>query len=93
MSNSTLQQRKSKVIARGQGNVYQTYVERAKGSEIWDVDGNEYIDYLCAYGPIIIGNREDEIDDEVIRQIKDKGFCFASLRQHPQYSKLLAAVP
>ena len=45
MSNSTLQQRKSKVIARGQGNVYQTYVERAKGSEIWDVDGNRYIDF------------------------------------------------
>jgi glutamate-1-semialdehyde aminotransferase len=42
----------------------------------WIVDGNEFIDYLCGYGPIILGYREDEVDDAVIRQIKDKGFCF-----------------
>jgi peptidoglycan/xylan/chitin deacetylase (PgdA/CDA1 family) len=31
--------------------------------------------------------------EPLIVGLKDKGFCFASLRQHPQYSKLLAAVP
>jgi glutamate-1-semialdehyde aminotransferase len=41
------------------------------------VDGNEYIDYLCAYGPIIIGYREEEIDNAVIDQIKNKGICFS----------------
>nr|HPH61839.1 aminotransferase class III-fold pyridoxal phosphate-dependent enzyme [Candidatus Syntrophosphaera sp.] len=41
------------------------------------------IDYLCAYGPIIIGYREEEIDNAVIEQIKNKGFCF-SLTQATQ---------
>jgi hypothetical protein len=31
--------------------------------------------------------------EPLIVGLKDKGFCFASLRQHPQYSKLLATVP
>ena len=48
-----------------------------KGGRIIDVDGNEYIDYLCAYGPIIIGYREEEIDNAVIEQIKEKGICFS----------------
>ena len=45
MTNSSLQERKVKVIARGQGNVYPVYVDRAKNSELWDVDGNRYIDF------------------------------------------------
>lgn len=44
-SNQELQNRKTKVIARGQGNMYQAYVERAENSEIWDVEGNRYIDF------------------------------------------------
>ena len=39
-SNQELQNRKTKVIARGQGNMYPVYVERAENSEIWDVEGN-----------------------------------------------------
>jgi glutamate-1-semialdehyde aminotransferase len=56
---------------------YPVFFDEGKGSHVIDVDGNEYIDYLCAYGPIIIGNREEEIDNAVIRQIKEKGFCFS----------------
>lgn len=54
---------------------YPIFLERGKGSHVWDVDGNEYIDLLCAYGPIILGHRETEIDDAVAEQVKD-GFCF-----------------
>ena len=53
------------------------FFDRGKGARVIDVDGNEYIDYLCAYGPIILGYREDEVDDAVIRQIQEKGFCFS----------------
>ncbi len=56
---------------------YPIFFDEGKGSHVKDVDGNEYIDYLCAYGPIIIGNREEEVDNEVINQIKNKGFCFS----------------
>ncbi len=55
---------------------YPIFLEYGKGCRLIDVDGNEFIDYLCGYGPIILGYREDEVDDAVFRQIKDKGFCF-----------------
>lgn len=45
MTNSSLQERKVKAIARGQGNAYPVYVERAKNAELWDVEGNRYIDF------------------------------------------------
>ncbi|WP_299795495.1 4-aminobutyrate--2-oxoglutarate transaminase [uncultured Shewanella sp.] len=45
MTNSSLQARKSKVMPRGQGNVYPVYVERAKNAELWDVEGKRYIDF------------------------------------------------
>ncbi|MCG8514662.1 MAG: aminotransferase class III-fold pyridoxal phosphate-dependent enzyme [Halanaerobiales bacterium] len=56
---------------------YPVYFEEGKGSRIIDLDGNEYIDYLCAYGPIILGYREEEVDEAVIRQIREQGFCFS----------------
>jgi len=56
---------------------YPIFLEYGKGCRLIDVDGNEYIDFLCGYGPIILGYREEEVDDAVIRQIKDKGFCFS----------------
>ena len=44
---------------------YPLFIERASGGRMWDVDGNEYIDLLCGYGPIILGHREPEIDGVV----------------------------
>jgi 4-aminobutyrate aminotransferase/(S)-3-amino-2-methylpropionate transaminase len=45
MSNQQLQQRKQAVFARGQGNLYPVYVQRAKNAEVWDVEGKRYIDF------------------------------------------------
>ncbi|MCP4180170.1 MAG: aminotransferase class III-fold pyridoxal phosphate-dependent enzyme [bacterium] len=53
------------------------FFESGKGGKVIDIDGNEYIDYLCAYGPIILGYREEEVDNAVIKQIQEKGFCFS----------------
>jgi len=58
------------------------FFDEGKGSHVHDADGNEYIDYLCAYGPIILGYREEEIDNAVIRQIRDKGFCFSLTQKY-----------
>lgn len=41
---------------------YPCFLERGKGSHIWDVDGNEYIDYMCSFGTNIIGLCNDEVD-------------------------------
>lgn len=54
---------------------YPIFLRSGRGGRITDVDGNEYVDLLCSYGPIIIGHREKRIDDAVIRQMKE-GFCF-----------------
>ena len=62
---------------------YPIFFQDARGGRVTDVDGNEYVDMLCAYGPIIIGHREEEIDNAVIEQIRDHGFCM-SLTQEAQ---------
>ena len=41
------------------------FVDRAKGARIWDVDGNEYIDYVGSWGPAILGHAPDVIVDLV----------------------------
>jgi glutamate-1-semialdehyde aminotransferase len=74
---------------------YPIFLEYGKGSRLIDVDGNEFIDFLCGYGPIILGYREDEVDDAVLRQIKDKGFCFTLTQpyQNQLAQKLVEIVP
>jgi glutamate-1-semialdehyde aminotransferase len=71
------------------------YFEKGKGSRVIDIDGNEYIDFLCAYGPIIFGYREEEIDKAVIDQIENKGFCFSLTQtiQNKLSEKLIELIP
>ena len=38
-----------------------SFIERAKGSKIFDVDGNEYIDYVCSWGPMILGHAHPKV--------------------------------
>lgn len=52
------------------------YVDHAKGAYLWDVDGNKYIDYRMAFGPIILGHAYDEVDEFVAGEIK-KGLLTA----------------
>lgn len=44
------------------------FVERADGSRFWDVDGNEYVDLMCSWGPILLGHRHPEVEEAVDRQ-------------------------
>jgi len=37
------------------------YIQRGRGSRIWDVDGNEFIDYVCSWGPLILGHAHPEV--------------------------------
>ncbi len=72
---------------------YPIFLESGKGSRLTDVDGNGYIDFLCGYGPIILGYREEEVDEAVIRQITDKGFCFTlTQRYQNQLAKKLSEI-
>jgi glutamate-1-semialdehyde aminotransferase len=74
---------------------YPIFFDKGTGGRIQDVDGNEYIDMLCAYGPIIIGHREKEIEDAVIAQIRDYGHCMSLTQptQNQLLSKLKTIIP
>ena len=48
-------------------------MDRVKGYKMWDVDGNEFIDYLMCGAPIILGHHFDELDDEIVKLIQEKG--------------------
>ena len=50
------------------------FSERASGTYLWDVDGNRYIDYMCAYGPNILGYNDPDVD-EAARKQREKGDC------------------
>ncbi|BCN32169.1 glutamate-1-semialdehyde 2,1-aminomutase [Anaeromicropila herbilytica] len=53
------------------------FIEKAKGSKIYDVDGNEYIDYVCSWGPGILGHAHDEVIEEVMKAVSD-GLTFGA---------------
>ncbi len=72
-----LQQRALKVAPMGVNSNFRfwgegetLYMDKAKGAYLWDVDGNRYIDYRLAYGPIILGHSYDEVDAKVIDEIQ-----------------------
>lgn len=55
---------------------YPVYAAKGKGSHFVDVDGNEYIDYLCGLGPIILGHKYPKVDKAIKEQLKD-GILFS----------------
>lgn len=70
MSNESLQNRKTQVIARGQGNIYPVYVDHAKNSEIWDVEGNRYIDFGAGIAVCNTGHSHPKVIDAVKQQVE-----------------------
>ena len=68
---------------------YQIVIERSKGSRMWDIDGNEYVDVLNGFGMNMLGWRPDFINDAVHKQL-DTGYDIGP--QHPlagEVTKLL----
>ena len=53
------------------------FSERAKGSYFWDVDGNRFIDYMCAYGPNVLGYNDEEVDEAAAKQ-RSLGDCITA---------------
>lgn len=52
------------------------YFQKAKGAYLWDVDGNKFIDYRMAFGPIILGHAYEEVNAKVHEEI-DRGVLAA----------------
>jgi glutamate-1-semialdehyde-2,1-aminomutase len=51
--------------------VYPVFLERGSGCRVWDIDGNVYIDYPCALGPVILGYADPGVDAAVIERVRN----------------------
>ncbi|APT93602.1 glutamate-1-semialdehyde aminotransferase [Corynebacterium phocae] len=67
----------SPVRAYGSVGGHPRVIARGKGSRLWDVDGNEYVDLVSSYGPMIHGNAHPEIVEAVQKTVKD-GLSFGA---------------
>ncbi|MCS6802855.1 MAG: aminotransferase class III-fold pyridoxal phosphate-dependent enzyme [Chloroflexota bacterium] len=72
----TLAQTFSKAPSQFVQGVAPVYLERGAGSHVWDVDGNEYIDYPMALGPVILGHNEPAVTAAAIAQL-ERGIAFS----------------
>lgn len=53
------------------------FSSKAKGSYFWDLDGNRFIDYMCAYGPNILGYNDPDVDEAAAKQ-RELGDCITA---------------
>ena len=97
MNNSELQQRKQAVFARGEGNAYGIYVAKAKNAELWDVEGNRYIDFGSGIAVVNTGHSHPKVVAAVKAQLDN--FSHTCMTVTPYESavklaeKLVKAVP
>jgi len=52
------------------------FIDRGEGCYVWDVDGNKYVDFICALGPVTVGYNNKQINDAIINQLH-KGISFS----------------
>ena len=69
LSNSDWQARKDDAVPRGQGNVAPVYIDHAKGSELWDVEGKRYIDFGTGIAVCSAGHCHPKITAAVTEQL------------------------
>ena len=53
------------------------FLSRASGCRVWDADGNEYIDYVCSWGPMILGHANPDVL-QAIKDVLDNGTSFGA---------------
>lgn len=47
------------------------FIKKGNGSHIWDEDGNEYIDYCCSWGPLILGHANNSVEAAIVETVKN----------------------
>jgi len=75
------------------------FIEKGKGSHIWDADGNEFIDYCCSWGPLVLGHSHPAVVAKV-KETAEKGLSFGTptrlenelaeliIKNHPHIEKI-----
>lgn len=74
----------TQTLAKGPGQyidgIAPKYLKKGQGAHVWDVDGNEYIDYNMAIGPLSLGYAYPKVDEAIIAQLKD-GITFSMMHE------------
>ena len=74
----------TQTMAKGPGQyingVAPKYLKKGKGARVWDVDGNEYLDYNAAIGPLSLGYAYPRVDAAIVEQLKD-GITFSQMHE------------
>lgn len=79
---------------KGVGGGIPIYMDRAKGAYFWDVDGQKYIDYLAAYGPIITGHAHPHITNMIKEQVERGTLYGTPTKLEATFAKMLkSAIP
>jgi glutamate-1-semialdehyde 2,1-aminomutase len=86
----------TQTLAKGPGQwtkgVAPKYIQKGVGSHVWDVDGNEYIDFNAAIGPISLGYAYPAVDEAIKKQLEE-GITFSLM--HPlevEFSELIQSI-
>lgn len=53
------------------------FIEKGDGCRLWDADGNEFVDFCCSWGPLILGHNHPAIHDKVLQTMKN-GLSFGA---------------
>ena len=65
------------------------FIARGQGAKVWDVDGNEYLDYLGSWGPLVLGHSHPAVVD-VLKKTAEGGTSFgAPVEQEVELAKLI----
>jgi glutamate-1-semialdehyde 2,1-aminomutase len=65
------------------------FIEKGKGARIWDADGNEYVDFCCSWGPLILGHANDKVVDAVKKTVENGSSFGAPTRLENELAELI----
>lgn len=65
------------------------FIEKGKGSRVWDADGNEFIDYCCSWGPLILGHSNPNVKKKVVEAVENGTSFGAPTRLENELAELI----
>ena len=65
------------------------FIEKGKGCRIWDADGNEFIDFCCSWGPLILGHDHPKVRNKILETIANGASFGAPTRLENELAELI----
>ncbi len=88
MSNAAWQERKANAFARGMGNIFPIFIDRAENSEVWDVEGNRYIDFGAGIAVVNTGHSHPDVVAAVKNQVDRFSHTCVMVNPYPSVVEL-----